>query len=330
MKRKLLPIRPVLILQILILPALLLSCSGRSLKSVDQIQRQQYNKGTQRISISSLIDQSLESEKRILISVNQKSREALGLMKFIIPILHNRDKLNISFWFLDGNSDTAIMSFLRDEEDAPSAVELLFNADPRITGYLEYEEFLLGMKDFYQSLNEPETMVVGNAADAYVRFSLYDPSAKINGRDHYLVHSPLLIENNKWEIPFNGQLYFMMIHDWTLNQYAAIPVKGSILEDMFVSKFDASTGQTTVSYIDALILMGYPQSYLPFTPIETFINEENISEAVKFYPGQLIKEKTKPAAYLVNSKVERKHRKLSRSLDKQYLKILELEPYAKE
>lgn len=317
-------------LLLLILPVLMISCSGKSLNEVDESLRQQYNNEVTRTSIADLIDKSIESDRKILISVNEKSSEALELMKFLLPVLHDRNKLSVSFWFLDGNSDTDIMAFLRDEISAPAAEDLLFNTDPRTTGYLEYRDFLLSMKDFYLSLKDPESMNVGNEEDSFLRFSLYDPLVKTDERNHYLVHTPLLIENRKWEIPLDGQLYFMMIHDWPLDHYSALPVEGSLLEQMYLSKFDRSSDRTIGSYIDGIILMGYQDYYEPFSPIGNFITEGNIAEAVKFFPGQLIREKTKPAAYLVNSKVSRKHRKLSRTLEKQYLKILTLEPYTEE
>lgn len=317
-------------LLLLILPVLMISCSGESIKELDETVRQYYSDESSRISIADLIDNDIEAERKILISGNQKSMEALELMKFMIPLLHDRNQLNISFWFLDGSNDSEIAAFLNKEEGALSAEELLFNTDPRITGYLEYRDFLLGIRDFYQSLENPENMTIGNEADSFVRFSLFDPQEKIDDRSHYLIHSPILKDNRKWELPFRGLLYFMMIHDWPLEHYSAINIKGSFLEELYLTRSDKSEERTAGSYLDAVILMGYPENNKPFSSIVSFINEENIADAVKFYPRQLIREKTKPAAYLVNSKVDRKHRTLSRSLEKQYIKILEMEPYTEE
>ncbi|MBF9018388.1 MULTISPECIES: hypothetical protein [unclassified Oceanispirochaeta] len=317
-------------LLLLILPVLMISCSGKSIEELDETVRHQYSDESSRISIADLIDNNIEAERKIRISGNQKSTEALELMKFMMPLLHDRNKLNISFWFLDGCNDSEIAAFLKKEEGAPSAEDLLFNTDPRITGYLEYRDFLLGIQDFYQSLKDPENMTVGNEADSFVRFTLFDPQEKIDDRSHYLVHSPILIDNRKWELPFRGLLYFMMIHDWPLEHYSAINIKGSFLEELYLTKNDKSEERTAGSYLDAVILMGYPENNKPFSSIVSFINEENIADAVKFYPRQLIREKTKPAAYLVNNKVDRKHRKLSRSLEKQYIKILGMEPYTEE
>jgi hypothetical protein len=316
---------------LLLLPALvMISCSGGSFKAPDESLRHSYNYESSRISIVSLIENDIAEEKKIQIAVHQKSPEALELMKFIIPVLHDRNQLNISFWFLDGNSDAEITAFLKDKVDAPSAEDLLFNTDPRNTGYQEYREFLFGMRTFYKSLSDPENMTIGNAADSFIRFSLFNDENQNNSRSHYLVHSPLLIDNSKWELPFHGQLYYMMINDWPLNHYSAIKIKGSVLEDMFLTIRDESEERRAGSYLDALILMSYPDNYTPFSSIPSFINEENITDAVKFYPRQIIREKTKPATYLVNKKVERKHRKLSRSLEREYLEILEMEPLTEE
>ncbi|MDC7232327.1 MAG: hypothetical protein PQJ58_03790 [Spirochaetales bacterium] len=320
---------PALLLVILYV-YITLSCSGRSVSAPDETLRQQLDAENSRIRIPDLIDKDLDEEKRVLISVHQKSPEALQLMKFLVPLLYDREMLTISFWFLDGNSESDIKLFLSKDSDAPTAEELLFNTDPRITGYEEYKDFLTGLQDFYGSLDDPETMQVVHEDDAFLRFSLYDPERINEDRSTYILHSPLLPDNRHWEIPFKGYLYYMMIHRWPYEQYSALLFKDSPLKEMYLTKYDQSAGRTAGSYLDGAILMGFNETYTPFTPLPSFINEKNIQQAVEFYPRQFIREKTKPAAYLVNRKVERKHKKLSRTLGREYDKVLELVPWREE
>ena len=314
---------------LLLTPVLLLSC-GAAVQIPDAAQRREYNEHTTRLTIPAVVEREIADGNMIQINANSKSYEAIELMNYLIPLLDDRDHLSMSFWFLDGNSDSDILSWLNDDPESPSARELLFTSDPVLAGFTPYEEFLDGLREFYRTLEVPQNMSITTSYNAFVRFELFENREFDSRRTQYLVHSPVLNAKSGWEMPFKGHLYFMMIHDWLLENYRIIPVKDSVLEESYLTSTDEKEGVAAGSYLDGLILMGWSSEYTPFPGIESFITEENIAQALEFFPRQIIREKTNPATYLVNKKVSTRHRRISRHLEKLYSKITELEPADEE
>lgn len=308
-----------------LIPFLLISCGG-AVQVPDDAVRRDLNEKTTRLRISEVIDSEIAADNKIQINGNSKSYEAIELIKFLVPLLEDRGNLSMGFWFTDGCSDEEILGFLNDEEGAPEAVDLLFKTDPVLAGFTPYQELLEGIKSFYQEIDNPEDILITSSDEAFVRFDLYERGDFDDGRKQYLIHSPLLNSRGRWEMPFQGQLYFMMIHDWLLENYRIIPMEGSVLEYSFLTRENESDGITAGSLMDGIILMGRDSSYTPFHRIEAFITEENIPYALEFFPKQIIREKTNPATYLVNKKVSGRHRRSSRKLEKLYSLITELEP----
>ncbi|MDA3956519.1 hypothetical protein [Oceanispirochaeta sp.] len=308
---------------------LFLSCRVQTISTPTPEEQRQYNDIPRR-GIAILLDQEIQNGRKILISGNSQAPEQFELLRYLLPVLHDQDSLNIGFWFLEGNSDQEILSYLKNDSAALSESELLFNTDPLLCGFQEYVDFLIYMRDFYNSLDHQETMVITNSDEASVYYSLFRPGIKNSDRTHFLIHSPILMENNRVELPFKGLLYFQMIHEWPLDRFSAIEIKDTLLENRYLTSSDQDQHRTAGMRTDVLILLYYPTSYKPLSRIEGFINEENISEALKSFPGQIIRKKVKPASYLVNKKVERFHRALNRKMKNEYEQILQMEPVLQE
>ena len=110
----------------------------------------------------------------------------------------------------------------------------------------------------------------------------------------------------------------MFIHEWIMDQYALIRMKDTVLGEYYVTSDDREARIRGNEKYDYLFLMGVSSSYESFVPIDSFITEENVTEALKSFPGQLIREKLKPASYLVNKKIQKIHRRASRRLEDAY------------
>ncbi|QEN07349.1 hypothetical protein EXM22_04850 [Oceanispirochaeta crateris] len=308
---------------------LLFSCKAKDLAIPDADERQMFNSLVHN-GISAYIDKELEAGHKILINGNSSSVEQFALLKYLIPVLHDKDSLNIGFWFLRGNSDEEIISYLRGDQDALSASELLFNTDPVLCGFQEYADFLAYMKEFYESLDTKEDMIISSFDTATVYFDLYAQGRNLEDWTDLLLHTPLVMPNKRVELPFAGRLYFMMIHDWPLNRYSVIELKDTFLEDQYLTSYDKKMENTAGQKTDALILLDFPHSYEGLTKLEGFIGEGNVTQALESFPRQLIRKKLKPASYLVNKKVDSIHRKINRRMAREYEKISGLLPVLQE
>ena len=316
------------IIMLLTIP-LLFSCHANYIETPDSTERQLYNEVIH-VEIASAIEEEIKADRKILISGNSQSVEQFDLLKYLLPVLHDRKILSMGFWFLKGNSDLEILKYLRDDKDALTESELLFNTDPVLCGFQEYADFLVYMKDFYSNHDQPNEMVITDSDKALVYFDLYQQPGIRDERYHFMIHTPILLPGNHYELPFAGKLYYMMIHDWPLNHYNVLNIKGTILEDQFLTSSDRKLDITAGMIADALILLGYPESFSPLKKIDEFINEGNVSEALQSFPRQIIRKKVKPASYLVNKKVDRIHRNKYKKIEKEYERIRMMLPVLKE
>jgi len=303
----------------------ILSCSSEKLEPLTGQQRIQLNQ-IKKSGIPFLLDQTIESDKKILISTTTFSHEQFALYKYLVPLLHDRKSLDMGFWFLKGNSDEEILKYLKNDDDSLTAKQLLFNADPVLCGYGEYEEFLEYLKAFYSELSDPDLMHITGTENAFAIIQIYGNITDTENQVRFLIHSPLPVENHKWQLPFAGEIYYMMVNDWIMNQYSGIEVKDSILGDQYLTTVDQENHIKAAERTDYLLLMGIPKSYQYFTPIESFVNESNVNEALKSFPNQIIREKLKPANYLINQKISRNYRRSSKRLKSEYMKVIEMFP----
>ena len=273
--------------------------------------------------IETVIGQVLDSGKDLTVYASPKGPEALEFLSYVIPVLHEQGDLSLRLWFLKNNSDSEVKAFLEGEDGAYTASDLLRRANPVLGGFMAYETFLLNLKSFYNNLEDSESLKISSSDNVILDFRLYDGTFKEEAeRNVYLIHSPLP-DGRRWEFPFQGILYSMMIHEWPLREYSAIDISGNYLGSSYLTERDADENRTASELIDGLFLMSFPREYIPMTRIESFVTEENISEVLSFFPRQLIREKTKPASYLVNRKIKASHKKAVRSLKRMYESILE-------
>ncbi len=259
----------------------------------------------------------------MIVYASPKGPEALAFLSYIIPLLNSRSSLSLRFWFLENNSDERILSFLKGDLNGPSAEDLLRRADPELCGFEPYRDFLIKLKAYYGELEEEERFKISSSDDVLLDFRLYNGDfLRDDERSVYLIHSPLR-EGRHWEFPFEGILYAMMIQEWPLQNYGYIRVEKNSLGSSFLTSRDAGEERLASERIDGLILMSYPEEYFPMKRIDSFVNEENIAEVLDFFPRQLIREKTKPASYLVNRKIDARHRKATRKLGRLYEAVRE-------
>ena len=302
----------------------LISCSPfhSPTASESEILRKEVHPG----KIAVLFDELLASGRGLTVYASPKGPEALEFLTYIIPLLHEQEKLSIRLWFLRNSSDDDIKRFLQGKEDAPDAAELLRRADPILCGFESYSSFLEKLKSFYTDLDDPESMMITSSDEAILDFRLYNGQFLPAGeRSVYLVHSPLPVRHH-WELPFEGLLYSMMIHEWPLHEYGAVSISENYLGSLFLTSQDAHDKYMASDRIDGLFLMSYPRDYIPMKRIEGFVSEENVADVLDFFPRQLIREKTKPASYLVNSKIDSRHNRAVRKLKRLYNAVKEKVP----
>jgi hypothetical protein len=294
----------------------LVSCSP--FKSPDAVERETVLKEIHPVKIERIADEIHETGKKLSVYASPKGPEALQFLSYMIPVLHERGELSIRLWFLENNSDEEIKAFLEGREGAPDASDMLRHANPILCGFEPYAGFLEKLRSFYSELEDPESLSVISSDDVLLDFRLYNghflPKEE---RLVYLVHSPLQTGRH-WDLPFEGLLYSMMIHEWPLKEFGAVDIRDSSLGSSSLTGRDAQEGSMASDQIDGLFLMSFPREYVAMQRLDGFVNEQNIAEVLKFFPRQLIREKTRPASYLANAKIESRHNSAVRSLRKMY------------
>ena len=312
---------------ILLLFPLLILISCTPLSVPDTPQRQLLNEALQPRKIETLVDEILDAGHDLTVYASPKGPEALSFLSYVIPVLHDHGKLSMRLWFLANSSDEDIMGFLAGRSGAPDAEELLRKANPILCGFEAYRLFLEKLKTFYTELEDPESFTISSSDDVVLDFRLYDGHfLPKENREVYLIHSPLPVGRASWELPFKGILYSMIIHEWPLREYAGLNITGTSLASDYLTRQDDRNNSPASDKIDGLFLLSYPRQYSPMERIEGFINPENVSRVLSFFPRQIIREKTKPASYLVNMKIDYKHDRAVRKLNRIYRRILEIVP----
>ncbi|OQY33759.1 MAG: hypothetical protein B6241_06820 [Spirochaetaceae bacterium 4572_59] len=276
------------------------------------------------------------SDEKILLSGSNGIRSDFDLLRYIVPVLNDLQIRSMGFWFLNNISQEILDNYFSGNSDKYSAKDLLFLSDPSRTGFYELEEFILYLKDFiHRSPEEASLWQISGSelkedseTSPFLLYSCYSQSEdkKITEeRKKILIHNLLLNENGKWELPFQGALYDLMIHKWPLYHYSGINLNESPFGDLYLSEEDFRNNDTVSRYYDGLILMGVEDLFDPLSPIEAFINEGNTAEALEFFPDQLIRKKVKPASYLMNrtlrsqfNKMKRQFSRFSKIIDENY------------
>lgn len=301
------------------IPLLLLSLlSCTPLSSPDVAEREALKKEILPVKIEGVADEIGESGKKLIVYASPKGREALQFLSYMIPLLHERGELSMRLWFLANNDAEEVRAFLEGKESAPSASDLLRRANPILCGFEAYRSFLERLRVFYSNLEDPSSFSISSSDEVLMDFRLYNGQFLPKGEDLvYLVHSPLQT-GRQWDLPFEGLLYSMMIYEWPMREYGAIDIRGSSLGASYLTGRDAHEETAAADLIDGLFLMSFPREYQEMKRIEGFVNEQNVSQVLEFFPRQLIREKTKPASYLANARIDFRHNRAERRLKKMY------------
>ncbi len=283
--------------------------------------------------IFEMTERIIQEGKKMRVYGNPKGPESFLFIKYMVPLLYQKEHLSMRLWFLQNNSDKEILAWLKDEPGALNERQLLLRADARLCGFQEYEDLLKTIKEFYQSLEDPQSIELSGKEDVFLDFRLYDGDFGNEDRVRCLLHSPLRRGKTRWELPFKGRLYFMMIYDWPLDHYSALNLKESPIGQIPLNKAQEKTNRDARDFLDELILMSYQKSSTDnnytMTPLKNFITETNVKTALLFFPRQLIRKKTGAAAWLIKRKINRQNQKLEKRINALYKKISDLEPKSK-
>ncbi len=279
--------------------------------------------------------QSVEADKITIIGT-RGLRGDLQLLTYLVPVLADMNKMTMELWFLSGVDQTILDCFFSGDESEYTAKDLLFLSDPSRTGYTEYADYLDYLRDFISHYPEPLDWkisgITGYGAEeesSFIRYISQEIYLADNGTakgNKILIHNPVWNSKGRMELPFQGALYYMMIHQWSLYQYSGIPLDDSPFGKLYLTQNDIAMDHQVQNDFDALILMGREEWLFPLNPIEQFINESNTPQALQSFPDQLIRKKAKPASYLMNFSLKREQKKIRKNLTKIQQILLENYP----
>ena len=275
------------------------------------------------MSPAALIHQVKDQNRSVLLVGVRGVQSDLELLAYFIPVLTDMGELSLGLWFLDNVPSPMIDEYFSDDSSGLEADDLLFASDPSFTGYREYREFLEYLRDFIISLpEETHWLVSGSDTQKNNTFFIYIPYSELSTfsprDDKYtiFIHNPVQPAEEKSYFPFQGQLYYMLIHKWPQYRYAAIDLAASPFGSLFFNSLDQETGTPVRERFDGVLLAGIEKGFTPLHRIEDFINENNAPEALEAFPRQIIRKKIKPASYLMNMKLRKEDRKWRNSLKK--------------
>lgn len=274
-----------------------------------------------------LIRSYAAKDEKIQLFGREEIRSDFSLLRSIVPVLNDLQMRSMGFWFLDNINQEILDNYFIGNSRQYSAEDLLFLSDPSKTGFYELKDFIVYLKDFIQKSPEEASLwhISGTQLSEdtqpspYLLYSNGTQSEKkdtTDKRKRVLIHNLLLNENGKWELPFQGALYNLMIHKWPLYRYSGINLNESPFGNLYLSETDNKEQNPISLYYDGLILMGVENLFDPLSPIEGFINEGNAPEALKHFPDQFIRNKVKPASYLMNRTLRRQLNKRKRIFSK--------------
>ena len=248
----------------------------------------------------------------------------LELMKYFVPVLVDMDRFSLGLWFLNQVPSKSIERFFSQENSNETAEDLLFQSNPALTGFTEYAEFLEYLKKTVQSLSDEVDWLITGSTEAedsvflnYITFDSYTRNSR-DFTDYYtlFIHNPVQPAEEKSYFPFQGRLYYLLIHKWPQYQYGGIDLKGSPFGELFFNPQDMAEGVAVKNRFDGIVLAGIDKGFIPLHPIENFINENNALRALDAFPDQVIRKKVKPASYLMNMKLRMEERKRRKNLEK--------------
>lgn len=311
------------------------SCSQEEIIPIEdeQVMLLSFYLHNSHMSPGELIRSYAAADEKILLLGREEFRTDFSLLRSIVPILNDLQMRSMGFWFLDNINQEILDNYFIGNSDQYSADDLLFLSDPSKTGFYELKDFIVYLRDFIQESPEEASLwhISGTEPSEDTQtspFLIYSNSAQFEKKDttdirkRVLIHNLLLSENGKWELPFQGALYNLMINNWPLYHYSGINLNESPFGNMYLSDADNREKIPVSLYYDSLILMGVENLFDPLSPIEGFINEGNTPEALKYFPDQLIRNKVKPASYLMNRTLRRQFNKRKRQFSK-FSKIID-------
>ena len=251
-------------------------------------------------------------------------RGDLQFLTYLVPVLADMGSLTMELWFLNGVDQAVLDRFFSGEESDYTANDILFLSDPSRTGYTEYADYLDYLRDFIghypEQLNWNISGINRDRDDGkvffvrYISQEIYIADNEVAGGYKILIHNPVLNSKGRMELPFQGALYYMMIHEWPLYQYSGIPLENSPFGELYLTQNAITMSHQVQNEFDAIILMGRDEWLFPLNPIEKFINENNTARALMSFPDQLIRKKAKPASYLMNLKLKRDQKRIQKNL----------------
>ena len=310
------------LLQLLIL-VLLISCSDKGFtipQEETEIQLSAYMH-KESTTQASYISSEAEAGKNVLLYGCRGVSSDLEILKYMVPLLGDLHKLSLGLWFLKGVDQTLLNRYLAGEKDGFTAEDLLFLSDPSRTGYKEYADFLRYLRNYISiSPSDLEWNISGQKDDTI--FLYYDvlealplPNSE-EKRSLVLIHNPLFDAKGHRLLPFQGQLFSLLIQRWQKYEFSAVSLKDSAFGDLFLTHEDIESGSAVKDSFDCLFLTGQSLPFMPLTKIESFITEENARQALESFPDQIIRKKPKPAAYVMNVKLRRWDKKNIKYLKK--------------
>ncbi len=274
-------------------------------------------------SPASLIRQIREQNRSVLLVGARGGESDLELLAYFVPVLMDMGELSLGLWFLDNVPSSMIDGYFSGDSSDLEAQDLLFASDPSMTGYMEYKEFLEYLRDFITSLPADTSWLIRGAETgdntpflSYIPYQDLPADSSRNDAYTIFIHNPVETPEKKSYFPFQGQLYYLLIHKWPQYRYAGIDLSHSPFGGLFFNERDREQGVPVRERFDGLLLAGIEKGFTPLHSIEDFINEGNAAEALDAFPNQIIREKIKPASYLMNMKLRREDRKRAKSLEK--------------
>ncbi len=268
-----------------------------------------------------LIETKIQNETPVVLVGARGIQSDLELLKYLVPVLADLDSLNLGLWFLNGIPADSLNLFFNHSESDLTARDLLFMSNPAQTGYAEYADFLNYLKNFIRKLPEGTSWNISGtdstvpSALSYLSWDQRDSEILKEDNSYTIfLHNPIIPIEGKSELPFQGELYYLMITEWQLHQYSGIDLEYSPFGELYLTSQDRENNQPVKERFNGLILCGIQESLTPVRLIEDFINEGNAAEALAAFPDQFIRKKLKPASYIMNLKL--------RSEDKKRRKIL--------
>ena len=269
--------------------------------------------------------QASVSDRMTLVGM-RGNRGDIELLTYLVPVLADLDKLTMELWFLSGVDQVLLDGYFSGEERELTGKDLLFLSDPSRTGYSEHIAFLEYLRDFI--MNSPSTLrwkISGiNESEEdeshlffrYISQEIYLSDNSLANGFKVFIHNPVLDSKGRVELPFRGALYYMLIHEWPLYQYSGIPLKNTPFGELYLTRNSSAMNHKVLNEFDALILMGREEWLFPLNPIQKFINESNTPQALESFPDQIIREKVKPASYLMNLRLKRDQKRIQKNLAK--------------